>query len=160
MSTPRSLAVLDIDGVVADARHRLHLLAGEPRHVDWVRFFHAAARDPLLAEGHALAHRLAVDHEIVWLTGRPDYVRDLTTRWLAKHDLPSGPLLMQPEADHRPARLVKLDHLRELAQRRRIGVVVDDDPRVVALLRAEGLPVHPATWSPWSPAFPPQEPDS
>nr|BFF03735.1 hypothetical protein GCM10020241_54100 [Streptoalloteichus tenebrarius] len=149
--------MLDIDGVVADARHRLHLLAGQPRHVDWVRFFHAAADDPLLAEGHDLAHRLAADHEIVWLTGRPDYVRDLTVRWLAEHGLPDGALLMHPEGDHRPARLVKLDHLRELERSRTIGIVIDDDPRVVALLREEGLPVVPATWSPWSPAFPPQE---
>lgn len=35
MSQP--VAVLDIDGTVADARHRLSLLAGTPTHADWVR---------------------------------------------------------------------------------------------------------------------------
>ena len=37
---PRPLAVVDIDGVVADVRHRLHYIEGKPRQ--WDRFFSAA----------------------------------------------------------------------------------------------------------------------
>ncbi len=43
------LAVFDMDGVVADVRHRLHHL----RRQNWSRFFAAADADPLLAEGAA-----------------------------------------------------------------------------------------------------------
>ena len=51
--------MFDIDGVVADVRHRLHFLQRRPK--DWPGFFAAAADDPGLAEGinRVLA---AVDH--------------------------------------------------------------------------------------------------
>ena len=52
------LAVFDIDGVVADVRHRVHLLE---RHGSWHRFFTAAGRDTLLHEGARLVADLARD---------------------------------------------------------------------------------------------------
>jgi hypothetical protein len=45
----RPLAVFDIDGVLADVRHRLHLVEGRPK--DWDGFFAAAADDPPLTRG-------------------------------------------------------------------------------------------------------------
>ena len=48
---PRPLAVVDIDGVVADVRHRLHFIEGRPRQ--WDRFFAAAGDDPPQPEGVA-----------------------------------------------------------------------------------------------------------
>ena len=47
----RSLAVFDIDGVLADVRHRLHHLQSRPQR--WNAFFLAADADPLLEEGAA-----------------------------------------------------------------------------------------------------------
>ena len=44
-----ALAVFDIDGVLADVRHRLHYLQSRPQR--WEAFFLAAERDPLLEEG-------------------------------------------------------------------------------------------------------------
>jgi hypothetical protein len=64
----RPVAVLDIDGTVADARHRLSLLAGTLTHADWVRFFEAASSDPRAA----VARELAAEHPLVWYTGRPE----------------------------------------------------------------------------------------
>jgi hypothetical protein len=70
---PRPIAVLDIDGVLADVRHRLHHLESRPKN--WAAFFAAAPRDPLLAEGAAVATHLSTDHELVYLTGRPEHCR-------------------------------------------------------------------------------------
>ena len=78
-------AVVDIDGVVADARHRLHHIAGG--HRDWERFFAAAGDDPPHPEGLALVATLAADHDVVFLTGRPGRYRSMTERWLADHGL-------------------------------------------------------------------------
>jgi hypothetical protein len=50
---PRSLAVLDIDGVLADVSSRLHHLQRRPK--DWSAFFAGMADDPVLAPGFALA---------------------------------------------------------------------------------------------------------
>jgi hypothetical protein len=143
---PRPLAVIDIDGVVADVRHRLHLIQGKPRR--WDEFFAAAGDDPPLPDGVALVLELAADHDIVWLTGRPERNRKLTSAWLAAQGLPTEPLLMRPNRDFRPARLTKLEQLRTLRAEREVGVVVDDDPEVVAMVSEDGFPVTLADWLP------------
>jgi phosphoglycolate phosphatase-like HAD superfamily hydrolase len=144
----RPLAVFDIDGVLADVRHRLHHLQCRPQR--WEAFFSSADRDPLLPEGAARLRAALVEHDVVYLTGRPERNRALTRTWLARHDLPTGPLHMRPDHDHRPARWVKRNTLRRLAQSRTIASVLDDDPAVVAVLEADGWPVELATWLPHS----------
>jgi hypothetical protein len=148
----RPVAVLDIDGTVADARHRLSLIAGTPTHADWKRFFEAADTDPLIPEGAAVAWELAAEHSIVWYTGRPEWVRALTAGWLGRHELPGGPLLMQGSDDPRLARAVKLEHLDRLRTTVGVALVVDDDPRVVELVSAAGYRTRLADWVPWRPA--------
>lgn len=140
----RALGVLDIDGVVADVRHRLHHLAAHPK--DWAAFFAQASDDPLLPEGAAVARHLATDHEVVWLSGRPEPCRAETLRWLRSHDLPAGRLRLRAVGDRRPARVVKLEQLRSLARERRVAVLVDDDPAVVAAAEQAGFAVLRADW--------------
>ena len=142
----RPLAVIDIDGVVADVRHRLHLVQGKPRR--WNEFFAAAADDPPLPDGVALVQELAADHDILWLTGRPERNRRLTATWLAAQGLPAEPLLMRPDRDVRPARLTKRDELRTLRAKHDVGIVVDDDPDVIDMLAADGFPTRLADWLP------------
>ncbi|MCU1677118.1 MAG: nucleotidase [Frankiales bacterium] len=144
MSEARPIAVFDIDGVLADVRHRLHHVETKPKN--WDMFFEAAVHDEPLSEGLALAHELSTDHEIVYLTGRPERTRTDTARWLRDHELPAGKLLMRREGDRRPARMVKLAIARQLSDKGRLAVVVDDDPDVVAALRDAGLPVRHAEW--------------
>lgn len=143
--TPRSLAVFDIDGVLADVTHRLHHLETRPK--DWRGFFATASADPVLETGALLAAELAADHEVVYLTGRPAHLRQVTASWIERHQLPPGRLLMRRRRDFRPARVVKLELLRQLAADQPVDVVVDDDPEVVAALRAAGFAVMLATWA-------------
>lgn len=138
------LAVVDIDGVVADVRHRLRHVERTPK--DWDAFFAAAVHDPPHPEGVAVVRRLTEDHEVVFLTGRPEWLRDDTRRWLARHDLDGHRLLMRPVGDRRPAAQVKLRLLRKLARGRTVTVVIDDDAEVVATLAAAGYPTLHATW--------------
>jgi phosphoglycolate phosphatase-like HAD superfamily hydrolase len=148
---PRPIAVLDIDGVLADVRHRLHHLEQHPK--SWSGFFAAAPGDPLLPEGAAVAGRLAEDHEVVYLTGRPERCRRDTVRWLSVHGLPDGVLLMRREADRRPARQTKLAHLRTLSRRGTVAILVDDDPEVIDAATAAGLPTMLADWVPRAPVL-------
>ncbi len=142
------VAVLDIDGVLADVAHRLHHLASRPK--DWDGFFRGAAKDPVLEDGLALARELAATYALVYLTGRPVRTRDLTVAWLRRHRLPSGELLMRPDDDNRPARLFKLECLRSITATRPVVLVVDDDPEVVEAVRKTGLAVRLADWSPYT----------
>jgi hypothetical protein len=145
-SARREVVVLDIDGVLADVRHRLHFLASRPK--GWDSFFAAAADDPLLAAGADVARLAATEYRIVYLTGRPERIRRATADWLAGHGLPSGSLLMRSNADRRPSRLMKLERVRRIAATDPVALVVDDDRDVVATLRAAGFAVQLADWMP------------
>lgn len=144
MSDERPLAVFDIDGVLADVRHRLHFLEKRPK--DWDGFFDAATEDPPLAEGLDLARRSAADHEVVYVTGRPERCRADTTAWFAAHGLPPGRLSMRGGRDRRPARVTKPETLRRLAGQRAVALVVDDDEAVCDAYEAAGWPVLRARW--------------
>lgn len=138
------IAVVDLDGVLADVRHRLRFVETRPK--DWRRFFAAAPGDPVLEEGRRVVEALAGVHDVVYLSGRPEYCRADTEAWLAEHALPAAPVHLRPWGDHRPSREFKVDALRELAEERQIAVLVDDDPLVCHAARAAGFDVLPATW--------------
>lgn len=143
------LVVVDIDGVVADVSHRLHLIGRHPRR--WDEFFAAAADDPPLAEGVALVLGLPDGHGLCWLTGRPERNRALTETWLREQGLPAEPMLMRADRDRRPARQAKREFLRTLRRTHTVALVVDDDPSVIAMLAEEGVPHLLADWLPYSP---------
>ncbi|GAA2885629.1 hypothetical protein Acy02nite_80130 [Actinoplanes cyaneus] len=138
--------MFDVDGVVADVRHRLRHLEKRPK--DWTAFFAAAHRDPALRPGVDLVHEYTTGHELVWLTGRPERLRTVTERWFSEHGLPVGRLLMRPDHDRRPAKDYKAHRVRRLAADATIAVIVDDDPEVVRRLQRDGFPVRLADWVP------------
>lgn len=141
-----TFVVVDLDGVLADTRHRLHWLDSRPKN--WSEFFAAAVDDPVLPEGRDAVELAAHAHQIIYLTGRPSSYRDDTTRWLMQNALPPGELVMRPVRDRRPARMLKLDALRRLQGRGDVVMVIDDDAEVVDAVRAAGLPVTHARWMP------------
>ncbi len=144
MSTSGMLAVVDIDGVLADVRHRLHFVEQRPK--DWDGFFAAALEDPVLPQGVDVVRQLAQVHEVVYLSGRPEKCREDTLAWLAEHDIPPGEVFLRRPGDRRPARLTKIELLDRLRRRKPIAVLVDDDPQVCEAARAAGYDVLPATW--------------
>jgi hypothetical protein len=135
-----TLAVFDVDGVLADVAHRRHHLTGA--HRSWDAFFAAAGDDPPLGVGVALALRAqASGHEVVYLSGRPERLRRLTERWLARNGLPPGQVLLRPDDDHSPAARLKLAALRRLTRRDDIALFVDDDSWVVDVVTAARPPM-------------------
>lgn len=144
-SSPRPLAVFDLDNTLADTGHRQRFLERAPR--DWDAFFAAAPQDPPLARGVALVLQSAEDCEVVYLTGRPERCRRDTLDWLAAQGLPEGHVHMRRDHDRRPARRTKLEILRRLARTRRIKVFVDDDELVCQDAERAGFTVVRARWS-------------
>jgi phosphoglycolate phosphatase-like HAD superfamily hydrolase len=142
---PRPYAVIDIDGVLADVRHRLSYLATRPK--DWDGFFAAAPQDPPLAEGLAVARHLAVDHQLVILSGRPERYRSATVTWLREHHLPTESLLLRRDGDRRPSRVTKIEALRNLSLTGDVAILVDDDPAVCAAAESAGFAVFLASWA-------------
>ncbi len=150
MDGPR-IAGIDIDGVLADPSHRLHFLDHRPK--DWRGFFAAADADPLLPMGADVVTGMAADGmTIVYVSGRPESLRNVTRDWLARHELPEGPMHLRRARDFRPAAQVKTQLYRRISQEFPIGIIVDDDVAVVAALKKAGFPVRHADW------FQPPEP--
>lgn len=138
------VAVVDIDGVLADVRHRLHFVENRPK--DWQGFFAAAPDDPVLDEGLETVRRLAEAYDVAYLSGRPERCRQDTLDWFARHGIPDGELHLRRSGDFRPARVTKVEVLDRLARDRPIAVLVDDDPLVCEAAREAGYDVLPARW--------------
>jgi hypothetical protein len=141
---PRQVAAVDIDGVVADVRHRLHYLERTPK--DWDGFFAAAVNDALHPEGLQVVRRLEIDHDIVFLTGRPRHLERDTMRWLEQHGIGGHRLLMRPERDRRPAAVMKVETLQRLFGTDGVALVVDDDPHVLRAMGRAGFRTFRADW--------------
>lgn len=134
----RPVAIIDIDGVIADARHREHHVTGTPRN--WPAFFASLPGDPLLVGGRELVLQWGSGHTVVLLTGRPERTRDDTVRWLREHDVPFDVLLMRDDSDRRPAAVMKASMIAARWQPHEVEVVLDDDPGVIAACRDQGYP--------------------
>ncbi len=139
------VAGIDIDGVLADPSHRLHFIEGRPKN--WRGFFSQVHSDPALSQGIEVVKQLVADGvEILYVTGRPEYLRVATTTWLERQGLPMGAMHMRHRGDFRPAPEVKLGVYRLIETEFDIVRIVDDDLRVVETLREAGFPVIHADW--------------
>ena len=137
---PGPCAVFDLDGVLSDAVGRQHFIEG-PGWRDWDAFFEACGEDPLLEETATLLHLLDPALGIVLLTARPLRVREETLSWLQRYRLRWDLLVMRPYGDYSRAAEFKQDSVWDL---RRVGweirLAFEDDPRNLAMFRAEGIP--------------------
>jgi phosphoglycolate phosphatase-like HAD superfamily hydrolase len=141
------VAVFDIDGVLADVRHRLHHIESGRR--DWDGFFASVSDDPALSDGcQAALQAVASGLTLIYLTGRPERCRPDTLQWLSEQGLPEGELIMRRDADRRPARVLKVEALRRIASHAQVAYLVDDDAEVVSAAADAGFAARLADWVP------------
>lgn len=133
--------IFDIDGTLADCRHRLHHVTGTGRGKNWDAFFAGMGEDSPVAQIVALAQILSdADHKIVLCTGRPEAYRSVTEGWLHTHGVPFTALYMRPDNDLRADHIVKAQILDGIiADGYEPQLVIDDRPSVVAMWRERGL---------------------
>lgn len=135
----RQIALVDMDGTLSDCTHREHHIRG--RRKDWPAFFRGMGQDPPNLSIVELTKRLARDHEIFIVTGRPQEYLGETLDWLTRHAIVPAEIWMRPAGDHRPDYTVKrevLDHI----PRNRIAFVLDDREQVCDMWESEGLTCH------------------
>lgn len=146
MAEKTTAVIVDIDGTIADLSHRLHLIGtGKP---DWEAFYSLAEEDhPMLDNIKMITDFVYAGTsgrmDILFVTGRPERIRDTTSRWIARHATSlQGKLFMRADYDHRPDDEVKKDiHDVLLKPRHDIVRVYDDRPRVVRMWKSLGYDV-------------------
>jgi hypothetical protein len=139
VTASRRAVVVDVDGVLADAQGRQHLLDWERR--DWDAFFDACGDDPVLDEVRTLLALLDETLAVLLVTARPQRVRELTRSWLERHDLRWDLLVMRPNREYAPAVVFKRDVVDELRdQGFELELALEDDPKNRAMYLEAGVP--------------------
>ena len=132
----KPIVLVDIDGTLADVRHRLHHIRGARKN--WKAFFEAMDRDTPIASTVAWVQSLAENHEIIIVTGRPQQYRNRTLAWLKKNKIPFSDLFMRNDGDHRPDYEVKKEVL-DCWPKQRIKLVIEDRPPVHDMWLQQGI---------------------
>lgn len=141
----RGFVLCDLDGTLADIRHRLKYVKTEPK--DWKSFFEHISEDSPRTEIIELikAYNLK-GFDVIIVSARPDNYRKQTEEWLDKNiDGPLRPykaVLMRRAGDRRPDTEVKADilstYFKDLSK---ISLVIDDRPSVINMWKEKGLGV-------------------
>lgn len=131
--------IVDMDGTLCDVSTVLHLQA-EPD--GFAAFHHACAHCPpnAVVVDWCLDHH-SRGHQILVVTGRDGWTRELTLRWLSEH-LPLRPagLYMRRDGDFRSNVDVKREIHCHLELSYDIRAAIDDDPEIVELWGEIGIP--------------------
>jgi phosphoglycolate phosphatase-like HAD superfamily hydrolase len=136
--------VWDLDGTLSDDRARAHFVEVEAgRARDWESYFDAIDQDaPIAASMEVLRAMHAAGNRVIFLTGRPQWTRPKTVRWLEANGLTDYDLLvMRPEGDGRPAGYFKVEAVARLRREYEIVCAFEDRIDVANHLREAGIPV-------------------
>ncbi len=142
-SKEEKVAVIDIDGTLADLDHRLHFLDEVPKNYDG--FFAAVSQDAVyLSVVNAVRQLRARQYKIIILSGRPTSTGHATCVWLNTW-LHYDHLFMRQSGDHRPDDQVKRQLMEQMfksgLRKDAIKVIIDDRDSVCAVWRELELPL-------------------
>jgi beta-phosphoglucomutase-like phosphatase (HAD superfamily) len=140
---PRAM-IWDLDGTLSDDKARAHFVEVERgRARDWHSYFDAIDTDPPIAASMEVLRAMhAAGIRILFLTGRPEYTRPKTVRWLEANGLTEyDALLMRPDGERRPAGFFKAEVVDRLRRDYELVCAFEDRIDVAERLRQAGVPV-------------------
>ena len=121
------LVLVDIDGTLA--------LRSGRSPFDWKRVHTDQPNLPVVSCVRALSNQ---GFEIVFVTGREEFLRESTMEWIQKHVGVDGRLMMRATGDYRPDVVVKSAFIEQGAiDPRDVLVVFDDRDSVVEMWREQ-----------------------
>jgi hypothetical protein len=131
--------IVDLDGTLADVRHRLHHIQGKGQK-DWDRFFQGMPEDPVNEWCLQLMKAMAKEgYRIAIVSGRPEPYEAQIIEWLRRYEAPYDALYLRKSGDRRQDTVVKREILHQYFDKQDILFVVDDRTTVVKMWRDEGL---------------------
>lgn len=139
--------VVDLDGTLADIRHRLDLVRSD--RPDFDAFYSRVFGDEVNEWCRELMLSMwAAGHDVIIVSARPERCLKTTREWLRAKDVTYTDLhlLRGAAGDNTPDQDLKRAWLRRFGKDR-ILFTVDDRQRVVDMWRAEGVPcLQCAAW--------------
>lgn len=151
-TTRTRIAVVDLDGTVADCSHRLHALPkGEiTSEADWKLFYRLLHYDKPMKDHIQFIKRYVKqnDMRVVFVTGRniltekdsEEFVKKylkFAANWTRWGDEPN--IRMRAKNDRRPAWKVKRDHLHDLLDNFAVQAVFEDNKECLEMYAEELL---------------------
>lgn len=133
------IIVFDMDGVLADDRHRLHYITQTPK--DYDKFYAGVLDDPPITPMVTLAITMAqAGHKLEIWTNRRESSRADTEKWLDKYTLwDIQKLRMRPDKEHRSAVEVKKGWMESCFPCERPDMVFEDQTKNVEMFRSFGI---------------------
>lgn len=130
--------IFDLDGTIADTRHRQHYLNETPKN--WPAFLDGCVNDPPVEPIIQLMTSLIHDYYVVVASGRPDSHMGETFQWFKQHSVIYDRLMMRKAGDYRPDVIVKNEFLEKLqSEGRKVFLAIDDRPSVIKMWRSHGI---------------------
>lgn len=139
MSAPTPAIIVDLDGTLCDVEHRVHYVRSKPKN--WKAFNESMELDrPYIWCIELIAAMKARGYKIIFVTGRDDNFRDMTTKWLENHNVVFDELHMRRAGDFREDSDVKEEiYKNDIEKKTQVLFVVDDRRSVVERWRKLGL---------------------
>ena len=133
------VGIVDIDGVVADAYHRMQGI--DRCSGNWADYFKNAGDDAVVEEIARLLDLLTNEIAIVLLSARPLTIRDLTRDWLSRHSVRWDLMILRSSPGVEKPLVFKRRTVRELRDYGFIPqLALEDDRRNVEMFHEEGIP--------------------
>jgi len=146
---PRKSVFVDIDGTIADIRHRVHHINNDdPSHKkDWEAFYEDIKNDkPIIPTMNLVRSMHADGWFVILITGRDAERKHSTRTWLKKYNMPYDVLLMRPIGIHTTDVEIKRAWLNKMRDGELVfndveppRLAIEDRQKVIDMWREEGL---------------------
>ena len=121
----KKIILCDIDGTIANNDHRQHFLQGKK---DWDGFFSELINDE---PNFPIINKVIEEHDagkdIIFLTGRPERYRYITTTWLKEYFNFELKILMRKNTDRRSKLITKKEMFEQNFNKEHIDCIIDND---------------------------------
>ena len=141
------IVFFDIDGVLADCKHRLHY----QEEKDYDQFYspEEMKKDKPIQSGIELYESLCENmlSEMIIVTGRPYRTLETTKKWLEKNGVVAPIIIMRKDGDYRSSENIKVQALKKFFESEyyktgypegiECALFVDDDPKNIKAIEKE-----------------------
>lgn len=146
MRARRDAAIVDMDGTMADVSTIRHLVDGINSKKDFHAFHRASEFVPANKQAIDFCRRHhKAGRAILVVTARMEMWREVTENFVMReltvpHGVPVEQQYHRADGDYRKDREVKAEILADIRERYNVVAACDDNPAIIELWEAEGIP--------------------